>query len=77
MTKKRALKQKDESLRWKKHRGSFTYEIIDPVTGGLWSYYAKRKMSDEELFQRIIFLMTFCKVKRPKRGQVYMMSPVA
>lgn len=69
MPKKRTTK-KIPTLKWKKQRGRFTYEIVDPVTNGLWMLSVGRKMSDDELFSCVHTMMTFQGVERPKSGQV-------
>jgi hypothetical protein len=69
------MTKKNIPPQWRKRRGSFTYEIADPVAGGLWIYEASRKMSNEELDQRIYSVVVIGRQPRPKRGQTALLRP--
>ena len=52
---------------WKKV-SDFVYEIVDPVTGGTWSYIANREMDEEQLYRAILQAIVFFGIKRPPKG---------
>lgn len=60
--------------RWKKRRGDLAYEIVDPITGGLWVVASSREMTDVELNAYVAGQIAFCNVERPGRGQTWMLE---
>ena len=53
-----------------KKTSDFVYEIIDPVTGGIWIYGAESDKTEEEIMTHLVRLMTLMGVVRPEKGQI-------
>jgi hypothetical protein len=63
-----------ETPKWKKHPGKFVYDLIDPVTGGLWVLSVGRKMTDKELSFELSIHLTISGGKHPKSYETFILE---
>lgn len=56
--------------------GEWTYDSIDPITGGIWKIKAGKETPLEELNIRVNFILATEGTKRPAKGTVAMLLPL-